>query len=495
MPSALSTSEPVTSESTDSAATRPTTDIAADAVVVLAALGRIQDAAYSDRATIEHLREALGTLADDIARAKATLFAAADAEAKPDMSALLDQFEHQVDAMLETAGGKPSAAPAVPAAKSAALVMPETPAVVAESDEVPTVSGVVSGLGGDEPSAVEAPLLDGAPDQVTSVALLKAMVAALNASVPPPTTPQPPAPKSADATPPLTEPLLDASESRSASAEPARLATEGLGTSEVLFAAAARPQPDDPLPVAAEIHQQPTEPAPAEIWETLAEPASPTAPAVIPMHELLDSYQRMEARPIPPPDEGTAVIFSPRPELPAQAQPIVAAETIATLKPATLPAAAPAAAVEAAPSATGAGDTFEVSPAVADAVHASVESLQAVVSALPAAAEATSAELAAAPPTDTDFDPADLLFGPEPEPDPAAFLLEPSSPEPMTEPQPTASAPRGTPTSAAAPFAGPADQPPDGGLAEPAALPAPAKPDPLAPLKAMSEAERIAIFS
>jgi hypothetical protein len=494
MPSALSTSEPVPSESTDSTALPPATDIAADAALMLAALGRIQNAAHSDRATIEHLREALGTLADDIARAKATLFAAGDAEARPDMAALLDQFEHQVDAMIETAGGKLPAAPAVSAAAAAALDMAETPAVAAESNEVPTVSGIVSGLGGDEPSAVDAPLLDGKPDQATSVALLKAMVAALNASVPPPTMAEPPAPESAEAPPSSAEPLTDAPDPRPVPAEPAPEAVGASGDA-LPFAAAAPPQPGGPLPTAAEVQQQATELAPAKASETPAEPASPTAPLVIPMHELLDSYERMEARPIPPPDEGTAVIFSPRPESPAPAEPIAPAEAVATPEPAAPPAAAPVTAMEAAPFAAAAGDAVEVSLAVADAVHASVEALQAVVTALPAAAEAASAEFAAAPPTDADFDPADLLFGPEPEPDPAAFLLEPSSPEPVTGPQPTAaataSAPPGEPTLAAVPFAGPANRPPG----ESVAAPAPAKPDPLAPLKAMSEAERIAIFS
>ena len=39
----------------------------------------------------------------------------------------------------------------------------------------------------------------------------------------------------------------------------------------------------------------------------------------------------------------------------------------------------------------------------------------------------TNAELEAAM-ADPDFDPTDFLFGPEPEPEPAAFLLEPPPP-------------------------------------------------------------------
>jgi hypothetical protein len=77
---------------------------------------------------------------------------------------------------------------------------------------------------------------------------------------------------------------------------------------------------------------------------------------------------------------------------------------------------------------------------------------------------------------DNEFDPADFLFGPEPEPDPAAFLLEPTA-GPISE----RSLPAEEPSAHDA-------VPHDAKSARPS-------PDPLAPLNAMSEAERIAIFS
>jgi hypothetical protein len=70
----------------------------------------------------------------------------------------------------------------------------------------------------------------------------------------------------------------------------------------------------------------------------------------------------------------------------------------------------------------------------------------------------------------------DFLFGPEPEPDPAAFLLDPT-PRPAV-PEPTAA--------------------PEASVEPASAPPPPAENvtyDPLAPLKAMSDAEKIALFS
>jgi hypothetical protein len=126
----------------------------------------------------------------------------------------------------------------------------------------------------------------------------------------------------------------------------------------------------------------------------------------------------MEARPIPPPDEGTAVIFTAAPE------------------PAPQPEPAP-----------------EPAPTVAEA----------------------------------EFDPTDFLFGPEPEPDPAADLLDPAPPRPLPRalmlPQPEFVA---IPTE---------EQPP--APSEPATeavLVAPPH-DPLRALNAMSEEEKLALFT
>jgi hypothetical protein len=96
------------------------------------------------------------------------------------------------------------------------------------------------------------------------------------------------------------------------------------------------------------------------------------------------------------------------------------------------------------------------------------------------------------------FDPTDFLFGPEPEPDPAAFLLDPAPPprtQKATLPQPefvsTPSEPpqqsQPEPPKAEEPQAAPAEVEP------PASEPAPH--DPLHALKAMSPNEKLAIFS
>jgi hypothetical protein len=82
---------------------------------------------------------------------------------------------------------------------------------------------------------------------------------------------------------------------------------------------------------------------------------------------------------------------------------------------------------------------------------------------------------------EADFDPSDFLFGPEPEPEPAAFLLEP--PSPPTTPPATATPDAPQPSAAE-------DQP-----APDPAPPATAPHDPLRALKAMSPEERLAIFS
>src|SRR5690349_16493720 len=96
----------------------------ADAALILAALGRIGTVVRDEQATLERLRTALTDMVQAIARAKTV----ADSEAAATM---LDEFEHRVDAMIELAGG--SAATAEVAA--------------ADPDQVPTVSGVVQGLG------------------------------------------------------------------------------------------------------------------------------------------------------------------------------------------------------------------------------------------------------------------------------------------------------------------------------------------------------------
>ena len=132
----------------------------------------------------------------------------------------------------------------------------------------------------------------------------------------------------------------------------------------------------------------------ASIQEPEPKVAAPAAgPAALPgataEHEtaLLASFEQMEARPFPPPDEGTAVIFTARPQPEAVPEPAARSEPAATPEP---------------------------EPAATAQSHQAVEPLPAES---PPAAEAAA-----------DFDPTDFLFGPEPEPDPAAFLLDPAPP-------------------------------------------------------------------
>jgi hypothetical protein len=368
----------------------------ADAALILAALSRIGTVVRDEQAALKRLRAALADMAQAIANAKTV----ADSETA---AAMLDEFEHRVDAMIELAGGSavaaevaamPEPAEAIPAEASEPAAAP-----AADSDQVPTVSGVVLRLGpGDEapPQAAEepAPPDELAADQGPTVAMLTAMVEALSASIQTPATVEAPA------------------------AEPAAL-------------------PDN-----------------AAEHETA----------------LLASFERMETRPFPPPEEGTAVIFSPRPM----------AEPIADVAP-EVPVPEPEQAIVSEPVPEQA---FAPEPMPEPTAPAAMELEAAPPMPEPAAA------------VDTDFDPTDFLFGPEPEPDPAESLLDPT-PQPGVSravllPQPE--------------FVSPSPEPPDPPEAEqPQAMapapvaeepePAPAPHDPLHALKAMTPEERLAIFS
>ena len=99
------------------------------------------------------------------------------------------------------------------------------------------------------------------------------------------------------------------------------------------------------------------------------------------------------------------------------------------------------------------------------------------------------------------FDPTDFLFGPEPEPDPAAFLLDPAPPQ-RTQ-QAVLPQPEFVSTPAEPPKAEELEpQPPKAGApqAETTEVEQPNEPtpephDPLHALKAMSPNEKLAIFS
>ena len=198
--------------------------------------------------------------------------------------------------------------------------------------------------------------------------------------------------------------------------------------------------------------------APAEPEAMPEAAASSRRDPIMPEVELLSSLARVEAMPLLPAEMGTAVIFAPKPDFaatpPDQAQP-------AEPDPQTPPAAeAPA------------GQNLEATPS----------------------GEPANEPLAQAGEPDLEM----LLFEPQPETDPAGFLLE-STAWDHDPPQLQA-----TSEPAAAPEPPPAEQ-------EPEARPAPAaaprqredlrqdlrqdlRHDPLAPLKAMSDEEKIALF-
>jgi hypothetical protein len=468
---------PVSFESTkDQLAAEPPAraDISEDTALVLAAVIRMEAALRDERATLGRMRTALGEMADAIARTKAR---AANAE-PPDTGALLDEFEHLVDAMIEIAGGAPaafaapppSATPSVqesdeqtPTAQAAVAdepgvgqpdspdpgwpeldtgsglepeiiaVIPAAaapaglPETVAEHDRVPTVSGVVLGLdpARDAPFDPSQPA-DATSDGAPTVAMLKALVEALNASVPESTPEAAEVAHSSIEGEPEPEPTVTPEPESMEASEPHTTVSDQTA----LLGPASRYR---------EIIATPdTEPAPHVAAAMIVEAANPESPAVEPVREfealqdmpaalpgdvvlhetnLLASFELIEARPLPPLDIGTAVIFPPRPEPTVVTVAAAAPEPVAPApQPATVAPPAPPAAVE------------------------------------------------------------DFLFGPEPEPDPAAFLLDqsprPAVPEPDALPEAVAE-----PASAAPP---PAENVPY---------------DPLAPLKAMSDAEKIALFS
>ena len=78
-----------------------------DAALILAALSRIGTVVRDEQATLERLRAALADMALAIANAKTV----ADSETA---AAMLDEFEHRVDAMIELAGGSATASEQAP---------------------------------------------------------------------------------------------------------------------------------------------------------------------------------------------------------------------------------------------------------------------------------------------------------------------------------------------------------------------------------------------
>jgi hypothetical protein len=244
---------------------------------------------------------------------------------------------------------------------------------------------------------------------------------------------------------------------------------------------------------------------------------------------LLASFERMEIRPFPPPEVGTAVIFTSRIEPLAEPQPELPAEHGFTPPAPPEPAHPDPAPPEPVPLAATEAAEFqppvEAGSAEAQAEPAQAEPVQAEpVQAAPAAAALTEvaaaiAEAEASVPAveapeesksaEAEFDPTDFLFGPEPEPDPAAFILDPAPPPraPRTVlPQPEFVAtppqrPQAEEQKAEAQQAAeshpepPITEEPNPAPASEPGEPAAAPHDPLHALKAMSPNERLAIFS
>ena len=320
-----------------------------------------------------------------------------------------------------------------------------------------------------EPAVADAaPPADTGGDKGPTVAMLTAMVQALSASI---QTPEP--------------------EAGSQEAEPTPPA----------------------LATAAEFAPWPVEATAVTELESVREPAAEAAPASMPGETLarettlLANFEQMEIRPFQPPEEGTAVIFTPRIE-PANRRRSKAPRPLPRPSRQRHPPRRRAATAETAVpqfAEPGAADIqLEPLPAAAPAPAAMAEVASApdvAAAAVEPEAQTHSEAPAESKPLDPYFDPTDFLFGPEPEPDPAAFLLDSAPPQRTQKavlPQPefvsTPTEPpkieelEPQPPKAEAPQAetGEVEQPD-----EPAREPH----DPLHALKAMSPNEKLAIFS
>ena len=417
----------------------------------------------------------------------------APAGAAPDNSAFVAMLRARLDA-LKAAAAAAALEPKAPVAEAAAQPLdvtpqPETSSI--ESAEVATPAAEIVHAA-EAAHAIEAPQPDEAPQTVAAVHTTEVVEAA-------------------DSPPP-------------AEAAPDNSAFVAMLNARLTALQAAVAQRDAPL----EAPQAEATPASQAIHTADVAEAAPTpGTAVTGLHEsvLLASLEQMGARPFPPPDEGTAVIFAPKPELeflPEFArEPMAPAETAPEPEQpvAPQPATEPAATEQTVFAQTAAASQHEplhaIEPERAPAEVAMADIIADLIRGVapePAdvepivPTEPTAEPAAAAPPADTvataetteaDFDPADFLFGPEPEPDPAAFLLDPTPPQP---PAPRAKPAVQPPPEFAAPPAKPAAENPDASPPadpDPPARAAPEPPphDPLRALKALSENEKLALFS
>jgi hypothetical protein len=197
------TGEPAADET--AAQVQAESNVDADAALVVAAVARMQAADHEARQTLARLRNGLSAMSEAIDRAKAQNAAAAaagheDLAKVVDIAAMLDEFEHLVDGLVEVATGREDEAPAAPvdiAHRAIELVQsrqeaaaPDVEAVSpspVDLDQVPTVSGVVSRLDPEQPlELAEAEAREPAFTYASapSVEMLKSLVEALNASIP-----------------------------------------------------------------------------------------------------------------------------------------------------------------------------------------------------------------------------------------------------------------------------------------------------------------------
>ena len=422
---------------------RKVAEPASELETVQAALQRIESA-VSDAAG--RLRAELAEMIEVIGHVRQAVLTDSDP------GALLNDLETRTARLLADlegrAVGEPSRVGSRPADEQAFLdAMADARAPV----DVPTVSAVVSRLGrGEEPS------LEEPSERPNAVAKLEAMVEQLAATMrAAPATVE----AATQATPGETAPAAWIESASAPEEPPADEPHEPIGFTEMapevlefILQARTADWPEAVAPEAALEPQAPPEPV-ATVAPELPSPSAPARPSPMPDIELLDNFVRT-TRPFIPPELGKAVIFEPRTEAPADIRPAQAA-----VPPPPQPEAAPSARL---PLAEWPG------PPLAEAVLV-----------MPAAEPQPPSEPPAEPKTgETDLDA--MLFEKEPEgdPDPAAMLLDDA---PEAEPDPAASLFEPEPL-------------------QPAPLPQrplrerPTVADPLAPLKAMSDEERIALF-
>jgi len=489
----------------------------ADAETAIAAIDRMDSALRKDRAALDRLRVQLQAMAEAVAQAKAEWQPSA---MKPDAAAqgkalhgLLDELEHRIDAMIEVTGAgeaprpqSPLAGTPAPASEGPAAVVPAVAAAATMTAtgepqgapaRVPTVSDVVSRLGrpGESPAPAdeERPAVDTATADVPTVSMLEAMVEALTSAPadrgarrqgeppdlqfvePPSPDPAEPAATSASAAAdiqfvdPDTEPAVPQGDATAVRMQ------ESVAAQDIQFVehetppAGAEPQPLPPsLP--------PPSIAPA------AAPPQPQRPT-LQEDDLLASFAQMEAFPfLPPEDVGTAVIFGRR-------------ETELGSSPAPPPRGPDATSVSEPSAQIEPSAILELQPEqmLPDEERFTEPARHAPVAPQPETGAATGGRILAAAPDEAETDPAAFLYdvdGEESQPaEPAASLLEPLPPQP--QPATSASPAPGLRTSTPPDNAiEPADEEPS--TQEPAPN---ADHDPLAPLKAMTDEERIALFS